>query len=763
MVRLYLALLLAACGDDDPTSPDASTADHSSPDARSIPPPMLAPVAPPTAPRALVAAECALGLIEESDARGTRCVAPSPVACEGDQALYPTRSACAPISHACPVRMEFPPLRAGERALFVKAGAATGGTGTAEAPFATIGAALAVAESGMRVIVAAGRYEELLTLPDGVILEGACSAEVVIAGTTPTGFPATIVAAAHTVLRSLTIDAPRPAIYAPEGSQLELEDIVIARARIIGVMGAEGSSVVARGLAVRRVEPGDDGASRAIQMQGGTLDLERGDLVAIADRGIYIGASPGTSRIAQTRVTGTGTVELGIEIDGTRATLEEVIVTGASLVGVAIGVDGVLTMRDVAIASLHSPTGRRANAIQVGLRSQATLERVSVVDVSGVGLYGTGEVTATDLYLRGTEGIEVVDPGALTLSRAFLDRSSSVGVRLRGSGGATLSDLAIVGVDPDDSGMYGLALEIGDGMHVEVDRALLEASHTAGIALDGSTLEARDLHIEDVRSQPSDGLMGRGITLGPNAVATLTRTRVERCQDAGLVVFETGRLVATDIALIGNRGRTLDDRHGMAVATLDGSITLERVLIEDNRGAGIWAQGANGSVVVRDGEISGASSVRYEHSVGRGVGVDLGGRIDLHRVWLHGHEGAGVIAVGAASRVTGDDVAITDSRLADCDGECTGWGVGIAAYEGAHIELSRFQIARNPLCGVYAMASGLVSLREGLVRENLVAVCMDSAPDLGGLDDDVVYEDNEQQLDARSLPVPGTPFTLGTP
>jgi hypothetical protein len=137
------------------------------------------------------------------------------------------------------------------------------------------------------------------------------------------------------------------------------------------------------------------------------------------------------------------------------------------------------------------------------------------------------------------------------------------------------------------------------------------------------------------------------------------------------------------------------------------------------------------------------------------------------RVVVERNRYLGLMAGMAGAEVDLEDVVIVDTLPAEHGGSAAA-GIGAGSYAGAHIDLRGFVVARSALCGVQlaygrledgtlAPDGGTVDLHQGEVSENPIGANIQTDPfDITRLQDDVLFRDNERNLDMSELPVPGT-------
>jgi hypothetical protein len=154
---------------------------------------------------------------------------------------------------------------------------------------------------------------------------------------------------------------------------------------------------------------------------------------------------------------------------------------------------------------------------------------------------------------------------------------------------------------------------------------------------------------------------------------------------------------------------------------------------------------------------------------GRGLQVMHGADVDLTRTVLEHNQELGLIAVHPGTEVIGTDVVIRDTIergcvTSSCEGR--GHGCGLAAIGEGHIDLTSFLITGNVLCGVQICygaddetgpftVGDQVDLHDGVVSNHPIGVNIQTGDyDIARLMDNVLFTDNDTNLDSYDLPVP---------
>lgn len=561
----FLALLLAVACEPGPAAPDAGPAqDGGSHDAGPVAPPDVAPPAAPAAPLWT----CPEGWIEREIEGGRTCVPwIERPRCEAGELL--TAGGCRPLASECGT--EAPPELTPAMAL-VRPGAVDG-DGSLARPFGTIPEAM---RAGFREIALAPGEHSF----DGVLRD------VTLVGTCPT----------TTTLRVRVLAA--------------LEDVVIRRARVTGAVisarrgrtltlekvelaGMERGIEVHGTLRARRVAFRDLTEIAVVGLSPEAIDLEDVSIER-APAGLWVDESPTeqppsgpAASVRLARVVAAEIDGIALQASGLASfELEGVVVDGAQA-GILATVQQ-LTVRDAFVR------GTAFAAIGAQGEGSRELARIHVEDAAGGIHLAHGTFEASDLVLVSSGlAFSAREEERGRAERVHVAAAQSYAVEIE-SGEVTLTDLRVRGVEAREPNTGG-ALSVERGARVTLERADARDTEHFGIGVTGgAALEARDLVLTDVRARTQED--GYGIVVLDGATASLARARVERVGAIALVV-EDASARAEDLAIADVRDSEVAFGIGVHVrAGRDGnsapaSVELERAAIASTHGAALLAYG----------------------------------------------------------------------------------------------------------------------------------------------------------------------------
>jgi len=559
---------------------------------------------------------------------------------------------------------------------------------------------------------------------------------------------ATALVLTDTVVRDTTA-GPNPAsgsaVIARQGAQVELERVALER-NLWRALSAEGpgTTVSLTDTLVRSTSREDDGTTgHGLFIDGGaTADVVRASI--IGNRGAGLLASG----------------------EGTSLTLTDVVVRDT---------------RPTDLDNLDQRLGRGLWAVE---GAQVSLVRGLFERNEEFGVSASSPGTAvrlTDVVVRDTrsrdvDGVGGAGAGAdstalLEIERGVFERNHFAGL-LSSLPGTTLAarDVVVRDTVRSPADLRGCGVIVQSGARLELEGAVFDGNESAGIfAVEAdTTLDAVDVVVRDTISA-EEGWFGRGITVEVGASATVNRALVERNRDIGIFVGEVGATASLADVVVRDTDLDATGAFGRGIEVVgDARLVVVRALIERNRDVGAAASRAGSfldltDVVVRD------TRANARGEFGRGIIVQDGGQAELERVRLTSNREVSLFGATPDTTIRAVDLVVAETLERECaDQGCADvtMGIGVGIYGGANIELRRFLISDNPLCGLQIAygtdyehepfaSGGTADLHEGEISRNLIGINVQNEElDIDRLMDAVVCQDNEVNLDMAALPVP---------
>lgn len=799
-MRRWLVLLVCAsvamggCGDDDVAVTDCGVEDAASGgDAGLV-------VAEPAAAAMPVLTPCPDGWREVVSDEGVTACDPWPASghatCTAvDEAHFPGEPGCVRVGSACPAGELPERLPAGATVLYVSASAPGGGDGSLAMPFTRIRDAMVRAAVGNVVAVGKGTYDEVVALRQGVTLWGACTRDTVLRSTLaddnagviePTGDGA--------VVRNLRIaDSPRPGVIVQgAGRTLELDDVVVDHVQGLALVAASGARLVARGLVVRDTQSRSVGTfGRALEVDvGSSADFARGAFERNRELVLFVsgaGASLVLDRVTVRESLSSMSDLLGgrgLSVqNGASATVTASVFEDNREVGIYVtGADAHVRLescvvRDTRPRDLDGLGGRGIDAPNGAV---AELVKTLVERNREVGALATGGGTLVvedsivrdnlpeQASMEGGTGVLLRSGAHAELRRVLLSHNRQAGAQAIGADTTMLlEDATIVDTAPRETDGYGgFGLAVTEGARLDVHRARLERNASVSIVSDASALALEDLVVRDTGSRP-DGEWGRGLNLQHGATATVVRGLFERNREYSVQATDVATtLRLEDVAIRDTLGRDADGLAGSAVVAQEGAnVTLVGTVLERFREAAIIATAAGTVVHVERTIVRDALGETPTGYFGRGMTAQHGARIEATGVRIERMLDIGAFAIDSDTTMTLDDLQVDGvagrlCRTTTCAD--SPFGLGVGAYNGARVQVSRFSIRNASLCGVQLALDGQLDLATGEITGCAIGACVQvDGYDFARLSTGIEYRDNVRNLESTMLPVPSSSSTFG--
>lgn len=659
--RAWIALLGACAGACDGGAPPSSSSDAGADAAPEGGGDLeVASPAPPAVPQLT---PCPAGWREVADPDDPELVTCDPwpeggrPRCGELEAFFPGEQGCVAIGPPCPEGDWPEGLPDDVTVRWVTPDAPTVGPCSFEAPCGSLERAMTVARDGEIIALSKGTFTAAAGVDKAVTVWGACVGQTRIA---PLRAPMALwVSGAGATIRNVSVETDASALAVFDSPEpVTLEAIWIeSSARV--ALSIENSVVHGRDLVIANTS--------ASGFEGG----------------------------------------FGVQVVfGSEAVLERVSVQAAEVLGVLVGEESSLTLRDAELVDVGwAPESR---GIEVTPGSSAVLERTIVSGTHGMGVnLIDAALTASDLVIRstspdedGASGSALVAFGSTVgLSRVVAEDGAMVALDLQDGSDLVASDLVVRDTREHPStgyGGYGLQLIESTG---HAQRVALSRNHGAGLEVEASDLALVDAAVTLNEPMESSGLGGVGLNAYRGAVVDLERVAFDRCADAALTVFDGARLTGRDVAIDDVRSNGAG-RFGGGIQVVGASGELERVRVSGARGV---------AALVLQGELS------------------------LREVLVEGTVPWQCVETTCPERRT---------------------GVGMATLDEGVMDVHSFIVRGNALAGIQ-VAGGSIDLHMGEVRDNPIGANVQvDGFDLSRLQDDVRFIGNERSLDSRELPVP---------
>jgi hypothetical protein len=200
----------------------------------------------------------------------------------------------------------------------------------------------------------------------------------------------------------------------------------------------------------------------------------------------------------------------------------------------------------------------------------------------------------------------------------------------------------------------------------------------------------------------------------------LREVTLRRNAGAGLLAVGSGtRVEADDLFVEETQPRQSDSQEGWGVEVSGGATaSLRRATLRRNHATGLLVSGDGSRAEVEATLIEQTQPRASDRSLGRGITVEDRASLLLTDVALRGNRDGGLIATGAATVVEADRLVVEDTLARLTDG---GGGHGVAADEGATLQVRNAAFRRNTTAGIQASGDGTSVTAFGLLVEDTEA------------------------------------------
>ena len=480
----------------------------------------------------------------------------------------------------------------------------------------------------------------------------------------------------------------------------------------------------------------------------------------------------GSVTVRNLKISGAARPGIWAAVAGTSVELLDVIVEGATAIGIEIENGAHLRATGLIVRDTSGgPTRQLGRGLGVELGAVAEVRRALFErnPEFGIGVIGpSGSIVLEDVVLRDNlpresnqrdgPGLAVLRGGSARLSRAWVERNRASGVSGIDPGSTVeIEDTWIVDTLPQVlDGWFGRGLSSETGATVTARRVIVTGSHESGAIAAGADahLTIEDAVIDESLPRESDGWFGRGVGAQLGASLTLARVRIDRSVEAGVWVAGTGSTAALDDVLVRATAPGVDG-FTRSVAVADGAHAVaNRLRVDGSRGVGVLVA-RRATFELTDGLVTATRDSELDIPA-RGVSVQERAIATFARVRIEDSDQYGLLALTEDSVVEATDLAVVDTHARACPTrDCHPGGTAVGVFGGASLRADGFILRSAELCGVHVGAGANVDLARGAVSGCLVGACVQSEGyDLGRLSNDVRYADNGLNLDAETLPVP---------
>ena len=231
---------------------------------------------------------------------------------------------------------------------------------------------------------------------------------------------------------------------------------------------------------------------------------------------------------------------------------------------------------------------------------------------------------------QGGYGLHAQKGAHVEVSRAVFERNRQDGMVAADAGTAMiLTDVIVRDTQSQESdGWWGFGLYVKDGAHIEVSRALVEQNRVAGVVATGAgtILNLTDVIVRGTQSQESDRQWGRGLEVSDGAHVEVSRALFERNRELGVLATNAvTTLNLSDVVVRNTQSRESDRQRGRGLEASDGArVEVRRALFDRNREIGVFAGIAGTILGLTDVVVSETFEKDCARDTCAGLGVGTG-------------------------------------------------------------------------------------------------------------------------------------------
>ncbi|MBU1536651.1 right-handed parallel beta-helix repeat-containing protein, partial [Myxococcota bacterium] len=294
-------------------------------------------------------------------------------------------------------------------------------------------------------------------------------------------------------------------------------------------------------------------------------------------------------------------------------------------------------------------------------------------------------------------------------SHVYVDKASGYGMLVSDSTAVgTFTDVVVTNTKPEESsGYFGFGFYSGGTGVANIDRALFEGNHLAGLASYGIGTQVTATNVVSRATLLTPGNpanLGHGVFVNTGSEMTLSSALVEGNPFAGIhVTAEKSYLTLSETVI---RDNTLDAtgyRPGGLEISSGGSAEVDQVIVENNMWFGIAIE-PDGTLEGSNLVVTGTQAYNEESPLGFGIINHWDTIVSLSQCYVSDNTTMGVYSVGEEGSTPGEDVnislrdvIITDTRPDPFTGD---GGIGLYVVNGHMCTMENVTIDRNLFAGL---------------------------------------------------------------
>lgn len=602
-------------------------------------------------------------------------------------------------------------------------------------PAASISAALQVAafyrdQYGYDVfdyiLVAQGEYVEQLYIDVNITILGSCLEDTKVSlGVSSSEYATVSIAPSITsgikAIKNITIEGPTHGIDIDSASSdVIIENVLIDGALKAGILAQNANSVLIRDVMIRDMAELPNDLSFGIGAEVEQLSLDRVTVQGARFIGInLLGGETLANQVsilntAKDTDADTGIGGLGIMVTDGQFTANELVVSGASYVGIRADGESLLSLTDVKLDNISDGLPGLAEedeptALFALGGSEVTANRLSVERSAGAGIGADGSQSSLTINQakisrivssdHGYDGYGVQASGgaAVTLSQVEIQRSTSAGVFVQGTD--TSMEIDNVTISATRASQLAIDEFENEGGEVEIDEF---ENGGDGVEIDEFENGGDGVEIDEFESSPR----GEGIIVAQGAQLEANQVRISDSNSLGIMVTDENTSVSmTRIEIIGAFNNTaLTAKSFGASAALGATLTLNQVTVREAIRGGMKFIGANTTANISEAlvtETRSASDVEMDSlAMGMGLVAMRGANVHLAKTVLERNVYAGILVQHEDTQLHAENIVVRQTF----PGQVENHGGAGLIFMGGNATINKAHVVENHHSGVLATA-----------------------------------------------------------
>jgi len=320
-----------------------------------------------------------------------------------------------------------------------------------------------------------------------------------------------------------------------------------------------------------------------------------------------------------------------------------------------------------------------------------------------------GDTRYSDFDASGGSGVWVQSGASAVLTRVLLERNRSNAIGVDGEGTRLqLEDVAVLDTRIDlDGGEVGRSALVENGASLEARRCLFEESRAVAITVieAGTRVTLEDSVVSYAYSSGPDNLSGIGLLAVSGSNVTLNRVLLDENRQLGMWIGDPDTTAdISDLTVSSTRGEYGTGLDGQGLLATNGSqVTLERALFEGNRSSAIDIHDPGTLAQMSDVTVRVTHGQQQDHKFGWGLQVVGGARLELTRGLLERNADAGMVIYRPGTVVVLEDLTVSETLSSQYDRR---GGGGLYALEAASLTCTRCRFEGNRHVGIYGQDDG---------------------------------------------------------